>query len=303
MRIGILGLGHQYSIADTVAGARLAADEGFDTYWLPGEVDPISALVAAGREVPNIKLATSVIPIYSRHPVAMAAEALMANEALDGRFILGLGLSHKPIVETKWGQPFDRPVRLLREYLSILIPLLDHREADFTGEMLSGKVAINARNAPRPQVLIAAMGPQTLKVTGRLADGTDTWMTGQRTLSDLTVPTITAAAREAGRPAPVIAVGLPICVTSDLDRTRADAEVAYGHHATFPTYRAMLDREGKSTPGDLAIIGDEASVREQLLAYRKTGVTDLIASPFGSSDDQKRTRGVLRELAQELAPA
>lgn len=300
MKIGILGLGHQYSIDTVVAGAALAADEGFDTYWLPGEIDPISALVAAGRAVPGIKLATSVIPIYSRHPVALAAEALMTNLALDGRFVLGIGLSHRPIVETKWGQPFDRPVRLLREYLTILTSLLDHREVDFQGEMLGAHMTLRADGAPRPKLLVAAMGPQTLRVSGRLADGTDTWMTGPRTLADLTVPTLTAAAAEAGRPAPTIAVGVPICVTGDVAGARERAAADYNHHASFNTYRTMLDREGLAMPADIAIVGDDDTARAAVLAYRDLGVTDFIASPFGTEAEQRRTRALLQIVAREV---
>ena len=300
MKIGILGLGDQYSIDTVVAGAALAAEEGFDTYWLPGEIDPISALVAAGRQVPDIKLATSVIPIYSRHPVALAAEALMTNLALGGRFILGIGLSHRPIVETKWGQPFDRPVRLLREYLTILSSLLEHREVDFQGEMLAAHMTLRADGAPRPKLLVAAMGPQTLKVTGRLADGTDTWMTGPRTLAELTVPTITAAASERGRPAPTIAVGVPLCVTSDVAGARERAAADYNHHAGFNSYRTMLDREGLAMPADIAIVGDEDVVRADLVTYKNLGVTDFIASPFGSTVEQQRSRAFLRTVIDEL---
>ena len=300
MQIGLLGLGDQYSIDTVVAAAAAAAEEGFGTYWLPGEIDPISALVAAGREVPDIKLGISVIPIYSRHPVAMAAEALMTNQAIGGRLILGLGLSHRPIVETKWGQPFVRPVRLLSEYLQILIPLLDHREVDFMGEMLGARMSLRADGAPRPTVLIAAMGPQTLRVAGKYSDGTDTWMTGPRTLSELTVPTLTAAAEAAGRAAPIVAAGMPICVTKDVAGARGRAAATYGHHATFPTYRTMLDREGMNGPEDLAIVGDEDAVLVQLRTLKSLGVTDIIASPFGTDDEIRHTRATLRAVEHEL---
>src|SRR5688572_5955454 len=272
MKIGILGLGEQYSIATAIAGATTAAEGGFDTYWLPGEVDPISAIVAIGREVPGISLATSVIPVYSRHPVALAAEALMTNQAIGGRLILGIGLSHRSIVPAKWGQPFDRPVRYLREYLEILVPLLDTGTVDFQGEMLGGHTTIRVDGAVRPPLLVAAMGPQTLRVAGRYADGTDTWMTGPKTLTELTVPTISAAAAAAAKPPPRIAAGMIVCVTSDQKAAHDRAAREFAHHAEFPTYRTMLDREGKQGPADIAIIGDAAAVRAAVLGYRDVGV-------------------------------
>jgi 5,10-methylenetetrahydromethanopterin reductase len=301
MKIGILGLGDQYSIATAISGASAAAEAGFDTYWLPGEIDPISAIVSIGREVPTIRLATSVIPVYSRHPVALAAEALLTNEAIGGRFVLGIGLSHQSLVTTKWGRPFDRPVRYLREYLEILVSILDTGAVDIRGEMLSAQTIVRTDNAPRPPVLVAAMGPQTLRVAGRLSEGTDVWMTGRQTLKTLTIPTIRAAADQAGRPAPRIAVGTPVCVTNSFDAMRTVAAAEFAHHANFPTYRSMLDREGVRGPEDIAIIGDDDAVRDAVLQYREMGVTDFIACPFGETADRTRTLRALQAIAAELA--
>jgi alkanesulfonate monooxygenase SsuD/methylene tetrahydromethanopterin reductase-like flavin-dependent oxidoreductase (luciferase family) len=117
VNIGLLGLGDRYSIDAAIAGASTAAMAGFDAYWLPGEIDPISTITTVGREVPGIALGISVVPVSSRHPVALALEALMTNQAIDGRLVMGIGLSHAPIVEAKWGQPFDKPIRAeLRRY-------------------------------------------------------------------------------------------------------------------------------------------------------------------------------------------
>jgi F420-dependent oxidoreductase-like protein len=300
MKIGVLGLGDQYSISAAIEGARSAADYGFANYWLPGEVDPISAIVSAGRTVQDIQIATSVIPIYSRHPVALAAEALMTNQAIDGRFILGIGHSHKSIVLTKWGQSFDKPIRYLREYLEILVPLLDTQAVDFQGELLGGHVEIHVDGAIRPLLLVAAMGPQTLRLAGRYADGTDTWMTGPRTLTEITVPTISKAAEEYGRPYPRIAAGMIVCVTSAPDEARERAAVDFAHHMGFPSYQKMLALEGKDGPADIAIIGDEKAVRDGLATYRSAGVTDFIACPFGSKEDRHRTSTTLRALADEF---
>jgi alkanesulfonate monooxygenase SsuD/methylene tetrahydromethanopterin reductase-like flavin-dependent oxidoreductase (luciferase family) len=145
------------------------------------------------------------------------------------------------------------------------------------------------------------MGPQTLRVAGRYSDGTDTWLTGPKTLSELTVPTLNSAAADAGRPRPIVAAGLPVCVTNDVEGARARAAATYGHHAEFPTYRAMLDREGKKGPEELAIMGDEETVRAGLFRMRDVGVTDFIASPFGTAAEIQRTRAALCSLAGELA--
>jgi 5,10-methylenetetrahydromethanopterin reductase len=303
MKIGILGLGDQYSIDAALAGASEAAATGFDSYWLPGEVDPISTITVVGREVPSITLGISVVPVYSRHPVALAAQALMTNQAVDGRLVLGIGLSHAPIVVDKWGQPFDRPIRYLREFLDILVPLLDDRHVDVQGAVLSARHVLRVDDAPRPPLLVAAMGPQTLRVAGRYADGTDTWMTGPRTLAAHTVPTISAAAAAAGKAQPRIAAGMPICVTDNPQGARVRAAQEFVYHGQLPSYRAMLEREGLAGPEDIVIVGDEDRARSELLRYRDAGVTDFIACPFGDLEERERTKYLLRKVASELTEA
>ena len=220
----------------------------------------------------------------------------MTNQAIGGRLILGVGLSHRSIVLTKWGQPFDRPVRYLREYLEILVPLLDTGTVDFQGELLSARTTIRVDGAIRPPVLVAAMGPQTLRVAGRHADGTDTWMTGPKTLAALTVPTISEAAAMVGKPLPRIAAGMIVCVTSDVKAAdvlqqlaralRISAESLYVQAGILEPHRG--DTEGES-------------VRAAVLGYRDAGVTDFIASPFGNPEERLETRAVLRALASEIA--
>jgi F420-dependent oxidoreductase-like protein len=300
MRIGLLGLGEHFAIKSAAAGSLAAESYGFDTYWVPGEVDPISVIVSSAQRAEKIKFATSVIPVYSRHPVALAGEAIMTNEAIGGRLTLGIGMSHANLVEAKWGRAVDRPVLYVREFLSILLSLLDTRSVDYDGQLFRAHTTFNVGAQRRPSVLVAAMGPQMLKVTGQLADGTDTWMTGPRTLETLTVPTISSAAAAAGRPAPRIAAGMPVCVTSHADEMREVAATDFRHHADFPTYRRMLDLEGAAGPADVAVIGDEAGVQRGLERYRDVGVTDFIACLFGSPEDRGHTLSALRDMAEQV---
>ncbi|MEC8486063.1 MAG: LLM class flavin-dependent oxidoreductase, partial [Actinomycetota bacterium] len=145
-------------------------------------------------------------------------------------------------------------------------------------------------------VLVAALGPQMLRLAGRLADGTITWMTGPETIRTLTAPTISEAAEEAGRPAPQVAMGLPVCVTSDVDAARERADRDYAIYGQLPSYRAMLDREGAATPADVAIIGDAGEVADRIRALADCGVTTFAASAFGSSDELAATREVMISL-------
>ena len=144
-----------------------------------------------------------------------------------------------------------------------------------------------------PKVVVAALGPVMLKLAGRLTDGTATWMTGPQTIADHIAPTIGQAADEAGRPAPMVIAGVPVSVTDDPAAARAEAENVFAIYGTLPSYRAMLDREGAAGPGDIAVVGDEDTVREGIGRYAEAGVTDLNVAPFG---DVGRTAALIQSL-------
>ncbi|MFC4591811.1 LLM class F420-dependent oxidoreductase [Sphaerisporangium corydalis] len=277
--------------------ARIAGD-GFATAWASNifGLDALTALAAAGSQVPDIELGTAVVPTYPRHPAVLAQQALTTSTALGGRLALGIGLSHQVVIENMYGYSFDRPARHMKEYLSILLPLLRGEQADFDGETLKGHIGLNTPGAGGVPVLVAALAPRMLRLAGSMADGTVLWMTGPKTIAEHVVPTITEAAREAGRPAPRIVCSLPIAVTEDKDAARARASETLAVYGQLPSYRAMLDREGAEGPGDVAIVGDEDEVTGQLEALAAIGVTDFAAAQFLPGDEGKRTRALLTSL-------
>jgi F420-dependent oxidoreductase-like protein len=286
---------------ELVKAAKETADQGFATYWMPQifGLDALTALAVLGREVPDIELGTAVIPTYPRHPMMLAGQALTTQNASNGRLALGIGLSHQIVVEAMWGLSFDKPVRHMREYLSILRPLLYGEPVSFQGESFrtSGSLTVASAHGA-PPILVAALGTQMLNVTGRLADGTITWMTGPSTLAEHTVPTLRSAAAAAGRPDAVrVVAGLPVCVTDDEKDARERAANVFAIYGQLPSYRAMLDREGAEGPADVALVGDEATVRSGVERLAEAGVTDFLAAEFGSSDSERsRTRDLLRSL-------
>lgn len=295
MRIGVFG-GEPAGIDEAVTAARAAADDGFSSFWVPQifGLDALSVLTVVGREVTGITLGTAVVPTYPRHPAVLAQQAATVQVASGGRLWLGIGLSHRIVIEQMFGCSFDRPVRHMREYLDVLLALRDTGAADVSGETVSAHLALSGRRpAPYP-VLLAALGPQMLRLAGRRADGTVTWMTGPRTLAGHTVPTIRAAAADAGRPAPRVVAALPVCVTDDPDDARQRAARVFAVYGQLPSYQAMLEREGADGPADVAIVGDEATVRAGIARVADAGVTDFAAVEFTPGDT--RTRDLLRSL-------
>ena len=162
-----------------VAAARAAADDGFGSYWTSQifSIDALTAIAVAAREVPGIRFGTGVVPIQTRHPMMLAGQALSVSQVSGGRLDLGIGLSHQLVVEGMWGLPFDKPVRQMREYLEALQPLLAGEDPQFAGETVTARGGLDVP-AEAPPVLVAALGPQMLKVAGHLASATVTWMTG-----------------------------------------------------------------------------------------------------------------------------
>ena len=281
-----------------LAGLR---GEGFRRVWMtqmPYEPDLLTALGIVLREVDTLEVATGVVPIQVQHPMQLAQRALTLSLIGDGRFILGLGMSHRVVTEQMWGISFDKPVRRMREYLDGLLPLLAGEPADAVGETVSTRGALQIPGAPTPDVYIAAMGPQMLRLAGRRSAGTVTWMTGPKTLAEHVAPTLREAAAEAGRADGTVRVvaALPVSVTDDAAGARAQAAEQFAMYARLPSYRAMLDREGFAGPEDAAIIGDEQTVANRLDELSASGVDEFVGAVFDASAEVRaRTRALLRE--------
>jgi len=301
MRIGTLAAetGGDQAVVTLADQLRRAADDGFASVWMSQifGLDALTALAVAGSQVPGIELGTAVVPTYPRHPAVLAMQALTVALAVGpGRLALGIGLSHKIVIEDMYGYSFDRPARHMREYLSVLLPLLDGTAVSVDGSTLSAHIGLSTPRAGRVPVLLAALAPRMLDLAGEQTDGTVLWMTGTATVRDYVVPAISAAASAAGRPSPRVVCALPVCVTSDPDAARASAAEQFAIYGQLPSYRAMLDREGAGGPGDVAIVGDEDAVAAQILALADAGVTDFVANEFAHGQDRERTRSLLRAV-------
>lgn len=306
MRIGIgigVGVGEGGNIGQLMEQAKRAEADGFASVWMANifSYDAIMSLALAGQATERIELGTFVVPTYPRHPTALAQQALTAAAATGGRFTLGIGLSHKVVIEDMFGLDYSKPVRHMREYLSVLNPLLAGEAVRFRGEEYRVAAQITVADAAKPPVIVAALGPQMLRLAGKMADGTATWMGGPKYLAGTAVPAITQAAAEAGRSAPRIVSGFPIAVTTKREEALQSASQVFAVYGTLPSYRAVLDIEGAADASGVAIVGDEAEVERRLRELSEAGVTDLNGSPFpvpGDPEAASRTRAFLAELAR-----
>jgi F420-dependent oxidoreductase-like protein len=254
----------------------------------------------AGSQVPGIEVGTAVVPTYPRHPAVLAQQARTVAAATGGRLVLGIGLSHRIVIEDMFGYDFSRPILHMREYLAVLLPLLDGQQASFSGVTVRANIGLTTPSPGRVPVVVAALGPQMLRLAGGQTDGTVLWMTGPATVRDHVAPLIKQAASDAGKPSPRIVGILPVCVTSDPGNARERAARVFAIYGQLPSYRAMLDREGAAGPADVAIVGDEDAVAAQIRTLAEAGVTDFVAGEYTGGTDGTRTRALLRTLLAEV---
>ena len=278
MRLGVMigSDGARLTVDDLVARGRAVSEAGLDDVWLANifSFDAITALAIIGREVPGLGLGTAVTPTYPRHPSAIAQQALTTAAATDNRFTLGIGLSHKVVIEDMLGFSYDKPARHMREYLAVLLPLLAGETANFKGEQYQVQgVTLDVPGAQSVPVVIAGLGPVMLRLAGEVADGTNTWMVGPNTMENHIIAGLTKAASNAGKPQPKVVGGFPIVLTNDVEGAKARIAESLTIYGQLPSYRAMLDREGAAGPADIAMVGDEATLRAGLARLRDMGVT------------------------------
>jgi F420-dependent oxidoreductase-like protein len=290
------------SLPDTVAQLQQLADAGF-AHAFASQIfgpDALTLLAAAGAQVPGIGLGTGVVPVYPRHPMMLAQQALTVQLATGNRLLLGIGLSHQVVVEGMWGISFEKPARYMKEYLSILMPLLHGETTTVTGERLTANTfqPIDVHGVSAPPVLVAALGETMLKLAGRVADGTVTWMTGTQTIESHISPVIRAAAEKAGRPEPRIGVALPVSVTADIEAARQRINEELAIYPSLPSYKAMLDKEGATGPADVSFVGDEDAVTASIERVAAAGATDFVAAIVGTREERERTFALLSSLAR-----
>jgi 5,10-methylenetetrahydromethanopterin reductase len=299
--IGLFAGSDATTLDDAVGRAAAAAADGFAAWWLPqtNSLESLAVLTVAAREVPRIHLGTAVVPIQGRHPFPHALAALTAADAAGpGRLTLGLGVTHPPVSQGWFGVPYRGIVDVCAEVLEVLNGLLGpERRADLDGEHVSSHIATTMQG-PAPSVMLAGLGPRMVELTGRATDGTITWMTGPRTLGERITPALRAAAAAAGRPAPRIVVGIPVCVTDDPADARERLATGMERTATMPSYRRQVEAEGIEHPVDLVVLGDEATVSERLAGLAAAGMTELCANIMGSPEERARTRAHLAAMAR-----
>ncbi len=293
--------------------AAWAEAAGFSTVWIPQIPDEFDALTAAaiiGAATERIEIGTAVVPIQPRHPIALAQQAVSVQAVCAGRLRLGLGVSHHWIVEDMWGIPYRRPLAAMRDQLDVLDQaLIGCGPVDLDNDSFNVHMSLDVTDIGPTPVLLAALGPRMLDLAGDRTDGTILWMADEAAIESHVAPRLNGAAERAGRSAPRIVAGVPVCLCADSEiavatertnRLLSEAEIS-------PNYQQLLDHGSAREVGDLLAAGSEESVVKRLRSFADAGATDVSIRivPIGDDRDQliasrERTRQFLASLDGDL---
>lgn len=317
MRIGIM-IGpergrYASKVERLVEGARWAEAAGYASIYvpqIPDEFDAMTAVALMGQATETIELATAVVPVQPRHPVALAQQALSTQAACGGRFTLGLGPSHHWIIDEMMGLAYDRPVAELRSYLDVLdVALAGPGPVDVENEHFRVHNPLDITDLTPTPVMVAALGPVMLRLAGERTDGTILWLADERAIGEYIAPRITAAAESAARPTPRIVAGVPVCVCADdeVETARARADRLLSEAEVSPNYQRLLERGDATSVADITAAGSEETVLARLRSFADAGATDVSIRvlPIGDNREEliasrDRTRAFLASIAPEL---
>ncbi|GAC1510964.1 MAG: TIGR03564 family F420-dependent LLM class oxidoreductase [Candidatus Dormibacteraceae bacterium] len=284
------------TLDESVARAVIAERLGLESVWasqLPDARDTALVLAAYARATERIGFGTGVLPIYTRHPTAMVQMAATLDELSGGRFILGIGISHKVTVESMWGMRLESPVDAMREYLDIVRTSLRDGGCSVDGKYFSAHWAYSGPRRAEMPVMISALNPRMLELAGELADGVVLWMCSPAYVRDHVIPAVRAARPKVGKTMDGFEViaAVPACLTTDRAAALEVFRQTVERYANVPYYRKMMDNSGfkaqlaegvisEEMMDELAGIGDENQIRDAIRRYREAGVTLPAAGPF-----------------------
>ena len=317
MRIGVM-LGpergrYATKVERLLADARWAEEAGMVSVWIPQIPDDFDALTAAtlvGAETTRIEIGTAVVPVQPRHPIALAQQALSVQAVCHGRLALGLGVSHHWVIDEMLGLPYERPVATMRAHLDVLDQALaGPGTVVVENELFHVNNPLDITDVTPTPVLLAALGPVMLRLAGERTDGTILWMADERAISEHVVPNLMRAADTAGRAAPRIVAGIPVCLCGDdeIDVAVARTNRILSEAEVSPNYQRLLEHGDAREVGDILAAGSESTIEKRLRAFADAGTTDvsLRVIPIGENRDEliassKRTRAYLASFAGSL---
>jgi probable F420-dependent oxidoreductase len=299
------------SLDEAIERVKLAESLGYESVYVTHIAgrESLTVISAYALATSSIRIGTGVVPIYTRTPATMAQTAATIDELSGGRLTLGLGVSHRPVVEGWHGQTIDKPVAEMREYASIVRAILRGEDPP-SGEKWQTGFRLHGLD-PRPAlpIYIAALSPAMLRLAGEIADGVLLWLCSPQYIRDVVIPEVTAGRQRAGLTLEGFDVvpAVPAALTEDRDAAYAVMRNDLIPYFGLPFYRAMIERSGfgadieayDAAAGDLAAmqsaisddflaqltaVGDESAVRAGVGRYLQAGASSPCIGPIPKTD-------------------
>jgi F420-dependent oxidoreductase-like protein len=307
------------SLGQALERVALADSLGYEAVFVTHTAgrDSLTVLAAYASATQNVQLGTGVVPIYSRTPATMAQTAVTIDELSRGRMRLGLGVSHRPVVEAWHGQTIDRPVAEMREYVAILRAILRGEDPPPGTKWTTSFHLTGVPVRSELPIYLAALSPAMVRLAGEVADGVVLWLCNPRYIAEVIGPELAEGRRRCGRdgePIDVVAA-VPSAVTNDPSEAYAAMRKELLVYFGLPFYRAMIERSGfaadieayDEAAGDpeamqsaisdgflaeLTAVGSPERVREGVESYRAAGAVSPCIGPIPGSDFEATLRAV-----------
>jgi probable F420-dependent oxidoreductase len=260
---------------DAMSGAQAAETAarieslGYSTVWLPDTMgrDPFAHIAWLASQTTTLQFATGIASIFHRHPGPMVQAANTLAEQTAGRFVLGLGVSHAPMVEGVRKLDYSKPLTQMRDYLAAM----------------DASMYMSVPPAEPPLRLLAALGPKMLELSATAADGAHPYFT---------TPEHTAEARAIIGPDKLLCVEQKVVLSTDPDAARAAANTAINTYARLPNYRNNWKRIGFTEDeieqrahrfvDHVIVWGDEDRLRAGIQAHYDAGADHVCVQPVST---------------------
>ncbi len=290
-------IGAGRSLDTAIQRAARAEELGYESVYVThiAARDALTTLMAYASRTERIMLGTGVMPIYSRTPVATAQSFATLDEFSHGRAVIGLGVSHRPVVEAWYGQTIDKPLRETREYVGIVRAILRGEDPPAGDKFRSSFRFLGCEPRPHIPIYLAGLSEKMLRVSGEIADGVVLWLCNPHYIRDVVVPTVREGRAKAGLPLEGfdIVAAVPSAVTGEPDEARARLRKELIPYFSLPFYRAMIEASGFEADvagfdRGMREVGPEAAIRA--ISDEYLGLLAAIGSPDEATAAVRRYR-------------
>lgn len=306
-RIGLVIFGK--NAVEVVARIVEAQAAGVRQIWMTQSTplpDTLTIFAAAMVQASIVRMGTAIVPTYPRHPLALAQQALTLGDLAPQRLRLGVGPSHRPVIEGVYGIPMTKPLEHVREFVDVLRALLWEGKVDYHGTFYTVKSTLP--RTPRTPILISALREGAFHLAGEIADGAISWVCPVPYLLEKAVPALQAGAAKSNRSVPPLIAHIPVAISQDQQAVRAAARKQLGHYGRLPFYANMFADAGFPVASDgtmsdelvdnLIVSGDKETIVARLTQLLAAGLDELLVMPVLVASDGNEQTQIAQLLGQ-----